>query len=69
MNPPLKQALELPPVDFERSCMQFGVPKDPEIGLSLECRANVKTVLPLQRELKWQGLSLLKTGQKTDPTE
>ena len=66
MNPPLEQALELPPVDFERSCMQFGVPNDSEIGLSWVCRANVKTVLSLQRELKWQGLSLAKTDPKTD---
>ena len=52
MTTPLEQAPELPQVGFERSCMQFGVPNDSEIGLSWVCRANVKTVLSLQRELK-----------------
>ena len=66
MTTPLEQVPELPQVGFERSCMQFEVPNDSEIWLSWVCRANVKTVLSLQRELKWQGLSLAKTDPKTD---
>ena len=69
MNPSLKQASELPPVDFERPCMQFGVPNDPEIGLSWVCRANVKMVLSLQRELKWQVFAFSKTGLQNNPKE
>ena len=60
----LEQAPELPPVGFERACLQFGVLNDSEIWVSWVCRANVKTMLSLQ--LKWQVLSLAKTDPKTD---
>ena len=55
------RALRGSPKGFERFASYFEVPNDMEIVSFLVHCVTMKTMLSLQRELKWQGLSTIKS--------